>query len=229
MKKLKATSVVIPVLIGICCLGLIPVHPGIYVVPNQYDFEEVEVGNSASTQIEIGNSWWGNLSIQSVELLQAGGDFILVNPPPPGTIVPPGSSLFFGIEFSPSAEGLLSAMIEIVWANGESGTSYVELSGTGIASQATPPSVEDILSFFDSSVADGSLVGAGPGKSGMHRINALRNMLLEAHYLLTEGYVEDACDQLHSACKRCDDFVQGTAQYGLKMMILDLMEELGCV
>lgn len=100
-------------------------EPGIDVTPEQYDFGEVEVGASASTQIEISNAWWGNLSIDSVEVFPAGSDFTLINPLPSGTIIPPGSVLTFGVEFRPTVEGLATAIVEIEWVDGESGTSVV--------------------------------------------------------------------------------------------------------
>ena len=61
-----------------------------------------------------------------------------------------------------------------------------------------------------------------------NRLNALRNMLNQASYLINEGDYEAACDQLGAALKRCDDFVEGTAAGDLKMMISELMNDLGC-
>jgi hypothetical protein len=94
--------------------------------------------------------------------------------------------------------------------------------------------IEEVLAFFDESVADGSLVGNRPGKSAVHKLNALRNMLVETSYLIDEGDYEGACDQLYSAYKHCDgqlrpkDFVQGSAVWELANKIWYLMMDLEC-
>ena len=225
MKKLRLLSVTILILL----FAVAPVHAQIDVVPDQFDFGEVDVGDSDSQNFTIMNSWWGNLAIASIELLPGGGgDFNLVNSPAPGTIVAPGSLIYFGIDFSPTSEGLHTAEIVIRWTNGESGTATVELSGTAVAAQPPPSTIQGIINFFDTSVANGSLVGAGPGKSAENRLNALRNMLIRASYLLSAGNYEAACGQLGAAFKRCNDFVQGEAQIDLIQMISSLMNDLGC-
>ena len=74
--------------------------PGIVVVPEIYDFGDLALGQCASCSIEVGNAWWGNLSLTSIALTDGSDpDFALVNAPEPGTIVPPGSSLWFDVAF----------------------------------------------------------------------------------------------------------------------------------
>ncbi|MFC1792531.1 hypothetical protein ACFL3Q_02975 [Planctomycetota bacterium] len=94
--------------------------------------------------------------------------------------------------------------------------------------------IEEILDFVDDSVEDGTLTGDGPGKSAGNRLNALINMLEEAQSLIEAGLYEEACDQLWSAYRKCDgvarppDFVTGDAADDLAVMILLMMDELGC-
>lgn len=94
------------------------------------------------------------------------------------------------------------------------------------------PTIEDILAFFDASVADGTLEGSGPGNSAAGRLNALRSMLVEAGVLIEDGNMEEACGQIMAAYKKCDvdepEFVDGVAVSELSEMILELMEYLGC-
>ena len=71
-------------------------------------------------------------------------------------------------------------------------------------------------------------MGVGAGNSADGRLNALRNMLNQASYLINIGDYEVACGQLSAALKRCDDFVEGTAQNDLKQMISSLMSDSGC-
>ena len=83
MKKLSLAAIFAVFLIFV--LGLsVPASaaPGITVSPEQYDFGEVEIGSSSSTQIEISNDWWGNLTIESITLLTASPDFSIISPPP---------------------------------------------------------------------------------------------------------------------------------------------------
>ena len=100
-----------------------------------------------------------------------------------------------------------------------------------------PPSedpIEEILEFVEESVEDGTLTGEGPGKSADNRLNALINMLEEAQSLIEAGLYEEACGQLWSAYRKCDgesqppDFVTGDAADDLAVMILLMMDELGC-
>lgn len=210
-------------------------NPGIVVVPVQHDFGEVEVGALASTQIEIGNDWWGSLSIFSINLLQgAGTDFSLVNPPSSGTVIQPGSSLVFGVEFSPTTEGLATAIVEIQWTNGESGTSIVELSGTGIATTG-PVTIEDILAFFDAGVEAGTIEGKGCGHSGRAHLKVFKFKLLMVAFFLDKGWERGACKLLWHAYDRSDgqrhpkDWIEGQDVDRLNEMILLLLSDMGCL
>jgi len=224
MKKQRLFSV--PVLMMLFALS--PVNAQITISPTGYNFGEVEVGSSASADFTLSNLWWGDLTILNIQLVQAGADFILVTPPPGGTVIHPGSSCHFGVVFSPSAEGLATAVVELRWANGETGISTSEISGVGVTTQPPPVSMLEIISFFDISVANGTLMGTGSGNSAEGRLNALRNMLFQASNQIDAGDYEVACDQLNAALMRCDDFVVGTARNDLKQMISDVMFGLGC-
>jgi hypothetical protein len=73
-----------------------------------------------------------------------------------------------------------------------------------------PPTMSGLLQFFDSSVSSGALQGKGPGRSASHRLNAFRNMLMEAGSLLDQGMTEEACGQLMAAKKKVGVFVTGS-------------------
>ena len=94
--------------------------------------------------------------------------------------------------------------------------------------------IADTLAFFDTSVADSTLVGNGPGKSADGRKGALRNMIELAGDLIEDGLYDEACEQLWDAYRKCDgepippDFVTGSAASVLSEMITDLMAELAC-
>jgi hypothetical protein len=94
--------------------------------------------------------------------------------------------------------------------------------------------IERILRFFDRAVDEGTLQGEGQGKSSQNRLNALRDMLEVAADLVEAGAYESACGQLMAAYQKTDgdptppDFVSGPAAPELAIMILELMDTLGC-
>ncbi len=113
--------------------------------------------------------------------------------------------------------------------------SYRDASGLYHGFLATPvplPSAEQILSFFDTAVSNGTLTGEGPGKSGDGRLKALRNMIEAASNLIAVGNLEEAYQQLVDAYKKTDgdshipDFVEGEATAELAQMILALENSL---
>jgi hypothetical protein len=148
--------------------------------------------------------------------------------------IPPGTVIADAIKFEPvNGTGL-----KIIIDNGDNGFS---LEGDWNCEEdvagAYPPfasMVEDILAFFDGAVADGDLVGVGPGKSADNRLNALRNMISTAGDLIEAGDYAGACDQLMAALEKCDgealppDFAAGDAAEVLADMLVDLMTSLGC-
>lgn len=118
-----------------------------------------------------------------------------------------------------------------IWTGAEAPVTWVESASI---SSVLEPSIEGILLFFDQSVADGSLIGYGPGKSACGRLNALRNMFATARDFINNEDIGEACGQLEAALKKCDgkpsppDFVMGPAASELYSMNLELLEELGC-
>ncbi len=94
--------------------------------------------------------------------------------------------------------------------------------------------IAETLEFFDASVEAGTLVGEGPGDSAENRLNALRNMLEAASDLIEDGLIQESCQQLRDAYKKCDgqpkppDFVTGEATEELASMIQDVIDSLGC-
>ncbi len=92
--------------------------------------------------------------------------------------------------------------------------------------------ISQILAFFDASVADGSLVGNGPGKSAKGRLGALRNKIEAAGAAIASG--APGCGPLRSALERTDgdspppDFAAGPAAPELAQRLEDLWVGLGC-
>ena len=195
------------------------------------NFGDVELGSSSTAVVTIQNLGPGLLTIDSVSLSSADTDFAITSNPE-GITLGWGESEDVTITFTPGVLGPAAATLAVDWTNADVGTSIVELTGVGVGASGEPVSVQEILDFFDQSVADSSLVGNGPGTSADGRRGALRNKIKAAGDTIEDG--GDACDELLGAYQRCDglprppDFVAGPASGTLAEMILTLMGDLGC-
>jgi hypothetical protein len=198
------------------------------VFPNSYDFGDVTVGGSSTTIITLMNLGDSPIEI-SAELIGDDAAFTVGSEIP--SFINPGEIIDIEIMFNPGDDGYYSANLSIA------GTSVVSFGGVGIWSSPVPVPIKgivDILIFFDTSVANGTLYGDGPGNSADGRRDALRNQIEAAGDLITNGYMEEACSQLMDAYLRCDgltrppEFVAGPAAPTLACMILDLIDSLGC-
>lgn len=92
----------------------------------------------------------------------------------------------------------------------------------------------DLLRFIDTSVANGTLVGLGPGSSASGRLHALRNMIAASGDRIAEGETTAACQQLLDAYRKVDgmarppDFATGPAAAEVRARIIELRATLGC-
>ena len=207
----------------------------IVVDPLEINFGEVEIGTQCTTLVTIWNADGHPLFINDI-IFQSGSslDYEIISVPSHSIVVETSEHIYVEIAFTPSSEGEKTAILEIHSNDPETPVVHVSLAGEGV-SQGTPPvSVADILSFYDASIADYTLMGDGPGRSAEGRLNALRNMIEAAGDLIEDGLFEEACQQLMDAYRRCDglprppDFVAGPAASGLASMILDLVSNLSC-
>jgi hypothetical protein len=137
-------------------------------------------------------------------------------------------------EFDPQYYDILDNGAIITVEAMEWNPTFTLLVNNSIYVTHSAPSSDDILNFFDDSVAAGTLEGVGKGNSANGRLNALRNMVEMAGDLFAVGEIEDACEQLMVAIRKCDgespppDFVTGDAAEELYNMIIELMEAIGC-
>jgi hypothetical protein len=94
--------------------------------------------------------------------------------------------------------------------------------------------IDALLDFIDESVAAGSLVGSGLGRSGEHRLGALLNMIEAASGLVDAGHTDGACTQFSTVLRRTDglllppDFVEGEAATEVAERVRTLLSDLGC-
>jgi hypothetical protein len=198
-----------------------------------WDLGDIPIGESAMQLLVIYNLGAGDLNVSSVTL-SGSEDFAITGPATPLVIAPNSSiGVDFEITYTPSSRGPASSVVTIVSDDGDESVIEVTFNGVGIVI-VIPPSqqIQDILDYFDASVADGTLVGYGPGNSASKRLKALRNMIESASDLINAGDYAQAIDQLESIAKKTDgvskpqDFVVGDSAAVLNTMITDLIADL---
>jgi hypothetical protein len=220
-------------------------------IPLSYDFGEVPIGSSSTAFISISTSTTESyLSLWST--LENGEHYKIKTSIPPGGIpLPPGETVAIEIVFTPTTTQAVSDTLYIDASNPFIGSIREEIKLIG---NETEISINNILTFFDTSVASGSIIGKQggkandntfassqkniqsdkKGKSAGNRLNAFRNMLEEAGQLIDNDNIEDACGQLKSSYKKCDgndsppDFVEGYSAPEMAGMINELRVNLEC-
>jgi hypothetical protein len=246
-KYLNLIGLLVALITGV--LFLPGLSHAVVTVEGEYDFGEVEVGTPASATLKISST---ELRVYITELtlekLEKDCGFS-ISPEVPPAIPLPGDII---INYVPLSPGDCQSTLSIVTNFGD--TAKVTLSGTGVIT-TQEITIEGILVFFDTCVADGSLIGYVPDKSDKkrsadkitkgnesdklaeNRLNALRNMIETAGVLIDSGKIDEACGQLEAAYKKMDglntpgsssDFVEGSAVSLLAHDVQTLMGTLEC-
>lgn len=210
--------------------------PEIDVLPAllSWDMGDVEVGQSTTVMVQIFNLGNADLNVSSVALI---GDpaFTFTSGPATPLLIAPSSSIGvdFEVTFTPTAEGIVSATVQVVSDDSDESVVDVALIGNGTVTVVPPAQqIQDILDFFDASVANGTMQGYGPGNSASKRLKALRNMIESASDLINAGDFAQAVDQLESVLKKIDgvskpqDFAVGEAVAELNAMVEALVADL---
>ncbi|MBN1123504.1 MAG: choice-of-anchor D domain-containing protein [Sedimentisphaerales bacterium] len=221
---------------GVINLNMPQTAPEIEVFPAMlyWDLGDVEVGETATVMVQIYNNGNADLNVSSVTLT---GDaaFAITSGPATPLILAPNTSIGvdFEVTFTPSAMGSASATVQISSDDEDEPLVEVALYGVGIITEIPPTQqIQDILDYFDDSVAAGTLQGYGPGNSPKKRLHALHNMIEAASDLINAGVYDLAIEQLEAIAKKTDgvakpqDFVVGEAVAGLNAMVEALIADL---
>ena len=214
--------------------------PDIEVSPTAYNFGYVELGSSATIIVNISNVGGADLTVSNVDFQEGSCADFSINSTTSSTLpvtVAPNGTLDVEIAYAPSVAELCLGTLEIVSDDSDEAEILVDLQGEGVLTP-TPPDeqIQNILDFFDESVANGTLEGTGftPGMVE-RRLNRMRHLLERARLQTEEGEIQSAYCTLVVARLRCDDklfplpdFVKGDAWEELAQMITDLMASLGC-
>lgn len=217
-------------------LSVTQTEPDIDVLPAllEWDLGDVEVGQSTTMLVQIFNLGNADLTVSSVTLAGDASFTFTAGPATPIVIAPSTSiGVDFEVTFAPTAEGIVTATVQIVSNDADESLVEVALTGGGIITEVPPSQqIQNILDFFDTSAAQGTLQGYGPGNSAANRLKALRNMIESASDLIGAGAYDLAAEQLAAVADKTDgvakpqDFVVGEAVAELNTMIDALIAEL---
>ena len=209
--------------------------PDILVTPLYYDFGKVEVGDSPVTTITIDNFNGHPLVITEISMADgSSADIFIASDQQFPIVLDSDDLLFVDVVFSPTSEDPSTAGMGIFSNDPDESLVVVEFAGVGIAAPGAPITIEDILSFFDVSVDEGTIEGQGRRWVAKWQLNRFRGMILIAGIFIDNGYNRMACWQLEIAEKYCDgirmppDLIVGEAVAELNAMILQLMADMGC-
>lgn len=209
--------------------------PEIAVAPAAVDFGDVNVGSTGTSVAHVSNTGALPLTVSGIALAPSGSTFAITPSPALPATVAPGATLDVPLAFAPTAAGVQTATLTIASDDLDEGALHVPLTGRGVVSVPPPAQqITDILAFFDSSVAAGTLQGAGSGGVAAARLVALRLELVASRVLIQLGLVPQACALLADARNRTDgqpippDLVRGSAAAELRQRIETLRTTLGC-
>ena len=208
------------------------------VAPAAVNFGDVEVGTSQSAMVTISNVGTVDLTVSNISL-RTGADYAITSAPVLPAIIPVGGSEDVTVTFTPLATGPRPAdYLDIVSNDPVDGLVSVPLNGTGVM-EDVPPSEEiaNIIMSIEDGVVLGTIVPEGPGNSGPGRLDALINMISAAGDLISDGLIDEACQQLLDAYRKMDglsgrgeppDFISGPDTALIASLIQDLRTDLGC-
>ena len=210
--------------------------PAIQVTPLGHSFGDTALGQSSSQIVSVANVGSDPLTITALFWLWGSSSAFTIEPPPvPPTVLAPGASVDYEVFFTPTVVGYVYADLLVFNNDPQYTLVIVSVDGNGVEPAATPAEqAAQLVSFVDESVADGTLTGAGSGKSGANRLHAFQAMIETAAELVADGDTQAACEQLRDALRKADgdskppDFVTGPAAAEVAEQIQTLMEDLGC-
>jgi hypothetical protein len=242
----KQICAVLGLLFGLIILSPLPASAEIIESwgPTEWDYGDVVVGAAESQIFSFTVSADGPLWLDDVTLVTDRYS----DPTPPYTgsaftitsttsgYIPYSTTFNIEVTFSPTSVGRHEAFLRV--ESDESKGSHdirIPLSGMGVPAEPDPAAeMAELIEFYEDSVADGTIVGYGPGNSARGRLRAFGNMLKSSSDLISAGAYDLACSQLQDALNRTDglfpppDFVTGANKEELATSIIGVMNALRC-
>lgn len=210
-----------------------------------YDFENVEVGSSETTIVNITNLGETETEISGIIFANTTcSDFSVVRTPD-NLIIPVKGFIEVEIGYTPSSIGTCSDTLSIY--NGTPFPSMVTIVGAGIEPAVTNldpfdpkkqslKQMAQIKSFINESLDNSTLEGTGKGKqTAQNRVRSFYKMLVLTTHMIENGNIESARNKLTTIYKKTDgkpnpvDFVTGDAAGDLAKLIHNLILSLNSI
>lgn len=165
-----------------------------------FDFGAVAIGATSTTTVSIYNEESDPVVVTGIGFSATGCSDFSIALLSELMLIPAGEDLEIDVNYSPSAVGECSNILQI-WT-GSPFPHTVAFSGSGVMSQAPlEVKIEEILAYFDA-----HMKGAGPGNSADNRFNAMRNSIELTAALIKNGQSEAAWHKLSEISKNADGF-----------------------
>ncbi len=203
----------------------------VYPISHEIDFGDIEVGQSSSGIVQIYNNGNADLQVAPAQIVGDAAFLITVDPTP--MAVAPGLTVDIEVTFTPADEGYVTASLIINSDDPDQPSIDVFLGGAGVITEVPPSEqIQEIIAFYNQSIAEGTIVGYGPWNLPERRVKALRCMLVAAGHLINGGYYRlatitlEAVDKLSDGKKCPQDFIVGENVAPFNTMVNTLIEDL---
>jgi uncharacterized repeat protein (TIGR01451 family) len=188
---------------AVCSVRLL--QPKIVTDPGILYFGEVVLWTQSTLTLMVSNI--GNDVLEISDLIIDDPSFSVSNIYDDGDIlnlpvqISPSAYLYIDVDFNPTSIGSYSANLELISNDPASISTIVSLEGEGVEFETPCEALDGLLDFYDSAIADGSLISYCPGNSGEDK---LRKLLENAGKAIDDGKYEEACETLESALRKVD-------------------------
>jgi hypothetical protein len=207
--------------------------PAIEVSLAAVDFGQVRVGAFAEQFLIVSNVGDAPLTLTSAILEQEDTfQFYTTGLRQAAVTLQAGENTVLGVLYAPAVEGTAAATLVLLSDDPNTSRLEIPVSGEGVVPLACAQQIQAIVTFFDESVAAGTLTGIGWGRSAVYRLQALRYLLLTAQAFIEQKNYGMAEAALKAVLLKIDgqsrpgDFAAGPAAAELEARIRLLLEDL---
>lgn len=197
------------------------------------DFGQVQVGAFGEQFLTVSNVGDAPLTIASAILEQDDTfQFYTTGLPQAPLTLQADESTVLGVIYAPAGKGVAAATLVLLSDDPAAARLEIPLTGEGIVPLTCEQQIQAILAFFDESVAAGTLSGVGWGRSAVHRLQAVRYLLLTSQAFIEQKNYGMAAATLKVVLLKIDgqnrpgDFVAGPAAAEFETQIRILLEDL---
>ncbi len=193
----------------------------------EIDFGQVDLDSMHSAIVTIANTGNANLTLQSVSILRDENvqfSFVPLQQMP--ITIEPETVIEIEVVFSPIAEGIAEAVLQIASDDPNRALIDIDLVGEGMLTVLTAEEQIDlILEYYTMSLEDGSIAGVGNRRASRNKALLIGKKLILADRLIRAGRDKQALRILKVTKKLCSHkkMLTGEGVPGLNEMLDELI------